>query len=216
MPEWYEISNAADIPSPTLLLYPARIEQNLQRMISMAGGVSRLRPHVKTHKLPQIIAMKRAAGIDKFKVSTIAEAEMTAAAGGEDILLAYQPIGPNVERLVELMRRFPKTHFSTLVDDPRNLERIGKVATSHNVVIPLYLDLNVGMTAAASSRATQPQPCTAPSATRQGCRQPACMLMTVICAMGTLPHWRRSPSRPLRRYGRCATSCAARVIRCQG
>ncbi|MEO6626862.1 MAG: alanine racemase, partial [Burkholderiaceae bacterium] len=98
MTEWYEISNAADIPSPTLLLYPSRIEQNLQRMISMAGGVSRLRPHVKTHKLPQIIAMKRAAGIHKFKVSTIAEAEMTAASGGEDILLAYQPIGPNVER----------------------------------------------------------------------------------------------------------------------
>ena len=145
MAEWYEISNADDIPSPTLLLYPSRIEQNLQRMISMAGDVSRLRPHVKTHKLPQIIAMKRAAGIHKFKVSTIAEAEMTAAAGGEDILLAYQPIGPNVERLVELMRRFPKTHFSTLVDDPRNLERIGKVAISHNVVIPLYLDLNVGM-----------------------------------------------------------------------
>ena len=145
MAEWYEISNAADIPSPTLLLYPSRIEQNLQRMISMAGGVGRLRPHVKTHKLPQIIAMKRAVGIHKFKVSTIAEAEMTAAAGGEDILLAYQPIGPNVARLVELMRRFPQTRFSTLVDDPANLERIGSVARAHSVQIPLYLDLNVGM-----------------------------------------------------------------------
>lgn len=145
MAEWYEISNANDIPSPTLLLYPARIEQNLQRMITMAGGADRLRPHVKTHKLPQVIAMKRAAGIHKFKVSTIAEAEMTAAADGEDILLAYQPVGPNAGRLVELMRRFPKTRFSTIVDDPHNLERIAALARSHNVVIPLYLDLNVGM-----------------------------------------------------------------------
>ena len=34
MAEWYEISNADEIPSPTLLLYPSRIEQNLQRMIT--------------------------------------------------------------------------------------------------------------------------------------------------------------------------------------
>mgnify|MGYP002131825554 CR=1 FL=1 len=37
------------------------IQANLQRMITMAGDVSRLRPHVKTHKLPQIIALKNAA-----------------------------------------------------------------------------------------------------------------------------------------------------------
>ena len=80
MADWYRISNVDEIPSPTILLYPERIEHNLQRMITMAGGAERLRPHVKTHKLPQIIAMKRAAGIHKFKVSTIAEAEMTATA----------------------------------------------------------------------------------------------------------------------------------------
>ncbi len=145
MSNWYAISNAGAISSPTVLLYPERIEQNLRRMITMAGDVSRLRPHVKTHKLPQVIAMKRAAGIHKFKVSTIAEAEMTAAAGGEDILLAYQPVGPNTQRLVSLMRLFPQTRFSTLVDDAHNLAAIGRVAVAQKVVIRLYLDLNVGM-----------------------------------------------------------------------
>ncbi len=143
--DWYSISNAAAIPTPTVLVYPDRVEQNLQRMIAMAGGVERLRPHVKTHKLPQIIALKRRAGIHKFKVSTIAEAEMTAAAGGEDILLAHQPVGPNVLRLVALMRRFPDTRFSTLVDDPANLATISRVAVAESVTIALYLDLNVGM-----------------------------------------------------------------------
>lgn len=145
MSDWYSISNAAAIPTPTVLVYPDRVEQNLKRMIAMAGGVDRLRPHVKTHKLPQIIALKRKAGIHKFKVSTIAEAEMTAAAGGEDILLAHQPVGPNVLRLVALMRRFPNTQFSTLVDDPDNLAAISRVAVAENVTITLYLDLNVGM-----------------------------------------------------------------------
>lgn len=143
--DWYSISNADAIPTPTVLVYPDRVEQNLKRMVAMAGDVSRLRPHVKTHKLPQIIALKRKAGIHKFKVSTIAEAEMTAAAGGEDILLAHQPVGPNVMRLVTLMRRFPNTRFSTLVDDPANLAEISRVAVAENVTITLYLDMNVGM-----------------------------------------------------------------------
>jgi len=142
---WYTLSNADAIASPALLVYPDRIARNLQRMVAMAGDVSRLRPHVKTHKLPQVIALKRAAGIHKFKVSTIAEAEMTAAAGGEDILLAYQPVGPNVQRLVALMRRFPATRFATLVDDTANLARISAIATAEQVTIALYIDLNVGM-----------------------------------------------------------------------
>ncbi len=143
--DWFAIANADSIASPALLLYPDRIEKNLQRMIAMAGGVDRLRPHVKTHKLPQVVALKRAAGIRRFKASTIAEVEMTAAAGGEDILLAYQPVGTNIERLAELMKRYPQTRFATLVDDARNLAAIGQVAAARGAVFELYVDLNVGM-----------------------------------------------------------------------
>jgi D-serine deaminase-like pyridoxal phosphate-dependent protein len=142
---WYAISNADAIASPAVLVYPDRIARNLQRMVDMAGDVRRLRPHVKTHKLAQVIALKRAAGIHKFKVSTIAEAEMTATAGGEDILLAYQPVGPSVQRLITLMRQFPGTLFSTLVDDPANLAAMANSAVAAGVAIPLYIDLNVGM-----------------------------------------------------------------------
>ena len=44
MTPWYEISNASSIASPTVLLYPERIQHNLQRMIELAGDVKRLRP----------------------------------------------------------------------------------------------------------------------------------------------------------------------------
>ncbi|MCY2985230.1 MAG: D-TA family PLP-dependent enzyme [Planctomycetota bacterium] len=145
MNSWYSIDNPDDVPSPTLLVYPDRIEENLRRMIHLAGDVSRLRPHVKTHKMPQIIAMKRELGIDKFKTSTIAESEMTASAGGKDILMAYQPVGPNIRRFIELIRRFPETHFSALVDNLESLSDIAKCAQSHGVVACLYVDLNVGM-----------------------------------------------------------------------
>ena len=145
MADWYTITNAAAIPSPALLVYPDRIQANLQRMIAMAGDAERLRPHVKTHKLPQIIQMKLAAGIHKFKASTIAEVEMTLSAGGRDILLAYQPVGPSVRRLATLMRRFRDATLTSLVDDARNLAVISRTAVAENIVMPLYVDINVGM-----------------------------------------------------------------------
>ncbi len=145
MNHWYSIDNEDSVPSPALLVYPDRIQENLLRMIRLAGDVSRLRPHVKTHKMPQIIAMKRAVGIDKFKTSTIAEAEMTAAAGGRNVLLAYPLVGPNIARFVELMKRFPNTQFSALVDNPVTLLKIANYATSQNQIVNLYVDLNVGM-----------------------------------------------------------------------
>lgn len=142
---WYRISNEAAVCSPAVLLYPERIRENLRRMIALVGDPARLRPHVKTHKLPQIIQMKRELGIQRFKTATIAEAEMTAAAGGTDVVVACQPVGPNIPRLIELIRRFPATQFAALIDDPDNLQHISHAAQAAGVVVPLYVDLDVGM-----------------------------------------------------------------------
>jgi D-threonine aldolase len=145
MTPWYAISNADAVASPTVLVYPDRVARNLQRMIELAGDAKRLRPHVKTHKLAQIVALKRSAGIDKFKVSTIAEAEMTAQAGGRDILLAHQPSGPNIARLVALMQAYPQVAWSTLTDDAGNLAAIAAAVQAAGLELTVYLDLNVGM-----------------------------------------------------------------------
>jgi D-serine deaminase-like pyridoxal phosphate-dependent protein len=143
---WYAVANADDIASPTVLIHTDRVEHNLRRMIELVGGdVARLRPHVKTHKLAPIVAMKLALGIRKFKVSTIAEAEMTAQAGGPDILLAHQPSGPGIARLMALMKAFPQVRWSTLVDDADNLRAIAAAAQAAGVSLTLFVDLNVGM-----------------------------------------------------------------------
>src|SRR5438309_882794 len=104
---WHEISNVAEIDSPALLIYPDRVEENVRRMIAITGGPERLRPHVKTHKLTEIVQMQMAMGIAKFKCATIAEAEMVAGCGAPDVLLAYQPVGPKVQRFVQLIKKFP-------------------------------------------------------------------------------------------------------------
>lgn len=142
---WYFVSNADTIPSPALLVYPDRVEENIRRMIRIAGGVERLRPHMKTNKLPEVIRMQMDQGVSKFKCATIAEAEMAAACLAPDILLAYQPVGPNVDRLIQLVKRFPTTRFSALVDDEGTIRRLSAAAAAAGVTLDLFLDLDCGM-----------------------------------------------------------------------
>ena len=142
---WFQIANADTVPSPALLLYPDRIAENIRRMVALAGSPARLRPHVKTHKLPQIIALKRAAGITRFKCATIAECEMTAVAGGEDVLLSYSLLGPNVARWLALQQKFPQTKFAATADDRAAVQAVATAARAAGATVELLLDLNVGM-----------------------------------------------------------------------
>ncbi len=142
---WYEIENADEVPSPALAFYPDRIEENIRRMVRIAGDAGRLRPHVKTHKTGEIVKLQLEYGIRRFKCSTIAEAEMTAAAGAPDVLLAMQPVGPAVERFFALQRTFPDTFFSAIVDSEDVIRAIGKVAVETGTNACLWLDVNSGM-----------------------------------------------------------------------
>src|SRR3954467_9552950 len=142
---WFKLANEAEIPSPALLVYVERAEENIRRMIAIAGGTERLRPHVKTHKMPALIERKLRAGIRKFKCATIAEAEMTARSGAPDVLLAMQPVGPNIGRLVNLIRTFPKTKFSTIVDDSGIALQLSDAATAAKIEIDVFVDLDTGM-----------------------------------------------------------------------
>ena len=143
--DWFRIENEAEIPSPSLLLYRERAEENIRRMLAIAGGPERLRPHVKTHKLAPLVRAQLALGITKFKCATIAEAEMTAAAGAPDVLFAFPPLGPNVARLLELQRQCPVTSFSTIADSEESIRALGEAAHGANITLPVLLDLDCGM-----------------------------------------------------------------------
>jgi D-serine deaminase-like pyridoxal phosphate-dependent protein len=145
---WPEIKNLESIASPGLLVDPDRVAANIQTMIAMVGGadcVGRLRPHVKTHKMPEVVRLQVAAGIQKFKAATIAEADMVAAAGGQDVLLAYQLVGPNIARFANLIQRYPNTLFSTLVDDVGVVETIAEQIGDSQRPVCLFIDVDCGM-----------------------------------------------------------------------
>lgn len=142
---WPPIKNIESVPSPGLLVDADLVQQNIASMIATVGGQSaRLRPHVKTHKMPDVIRLKVAAGIDKFKAATIAEAEMVAGAGGRDVLLAYQVVGPNIGRLADLIARYPDTSFAALVDDVTVAETLSeKIGTPQPLRV--FIDVDCGM-----------------------------------------------------------------------
>ena len=104
----YAFEGQQDLASPQLVYYPALIRQNIQKMIAIAGGADRLWPHIKTHKMAQVVQMQLEAGIDRFKCATIAEAEMAAQAGAKRITLAYPLVGPNIRRFAALQQAFPQ------------------------------------------------------------------------------------------------------------
>jgi D-threonine aldolase len=142
---WYAIQNAAEIASPALVVYVDRVRENLRRMVAMAGGVERLRPHVKTHKMAEVVRLQIDAGIAKFKCATIAEAEMLARAGAPDVLLAYPVVGPNIARLAQLSAAFPSTKFSALADDVQTIRALSRQFASSPRPIEVLVDLDVGM-----------------------------------------------------------------------
>jgi D-threonine aldolase len=143
--EWYKVNNIDEVDSPALLIYKDRVRQNIETLIKTIDDVSRLRPHVKTHKSAEVTQLMLQASISKLKCATIAEAEMLANAGAPDILLAYQPVGPKAKRLLELVEDFPKTKFSCLIDNLGTASYLSRIFLSNNASIDVYIDLNVGM-----------------------------------------------------------------------
>ncbi len=142
---WYVLNDPGQVASPCLLVYPDRIEKNIDLMIHMIGDVQRLRPHIKTHKTAEIVQMQLAKGIQKFKCATIAEAELLGMCSAPDVLLAMQPVGANISRFIQLVKSFPLTRFSTLVDNEETFHDLSVAARENECNFGLFIDLNTGM-----------------------------------------------------------------------
>jgi D-serine deaminase-like pyridoxal phosphate-dependent protein len=84
-------------------------------------------------------------GINKFKCATISEAEIVARCGATDILLAMQPVGPNIERFFRLKQAFPVADFSCIVDSEQIIMKLSEMACQYNIDTHIWLDINTGM-----------------------------------------------------------------------
>ena len=57
--DWYKINNIEKVDSPSLIVYPTRVKENIDRLIRMEGSADLLRPHVKTNKIAEVYRESR-------------------------------------------------------------------------------------------------------------------------------------------------------------
>ncbi|QSW87175.1 D-TA family PLP-dependent enzyme [Flavobacterium endoglycinae] len=143
---WWKINPDTLIDTPFLAVYEDRIRFNIERVIgAVKGDTTKLRPHIKTHKMGEILELFKIYNIKKVKCATIAEAELAALYDIPDILLAYQPVGIKAERWVSLLQKYPESLFAAIVDNLDSAKALDKLAQENNLILNVYLDLNTGM-----------------------------------------------------------------------
>lgn len=140
----YSFQGQEAIPSPQLVCYREIIRQNIRDMIKIAGDPNRLWPHVKTHKMIEVVRLQMEAGITSFKCATIAEAQMCGMAGAKRVALAYPLLGPNVERYFALVKAYPETKYYAIEDSTEMTEQLSQAAAREGITISLLMDVDLG------------------------------------------------------------------------
>src|SRR4029453_2248 len=107
-PEMWEASmHIFELDTPALLIDLDIMERNLRHVAAYTAAHGlRLRPHTKTHKVPDIGKLHLASGAVGLTVAKVSEAEVMLAANPPDLLIAYPVVGrQKVERLVRIARK---------------------------------------------------------------------------------------------------------------
>ncbi|MFK0074522.1 D-TA family PLP-dependent enzyme [Arthrobacter woluwensis] len=130
-----------EIETPAILIERDILHRNIERMASRVRerGLT-LRPHVKTHKIPQIAALQLEAGAVGLTVATIGEAEVFADHGATDLFIAY-PLwlsAAKAERLRALSKRARIAFGTDSVEAVREAGRLfGPAAADFGVLVEI-------------------------------------------------------------------------------
>jgi D-serine deaminase-like pyridoxal phosphate-dependent protein len=133
-----------DLPTPFLYVDLDRMSSNIGAMAAAARELGvRLRPHAKTHKVPEIARIQIAAGATGITVAKVSEAEVFAEGGVDDIFVAYQIVAPaQIARLVRLARRIT---LRCAVDGREGAERLSLAARDAAVELAVLLEIDLGI-----------------------------------------------------------------------
>jgi D-serine deaminase-like pyridoxal phosphate-dependent protein len=132
------------IPTPALLVDLDALVRNIERMSSdMAKARTNVRPHGKTHKTPAIAHLQMEAGAVGLCCATVGEAEVMAAAGIKNILIANEMVTEvAIRRTVNLARH---TSVMVPVDNTKNVRDLSAAARQYSSRLDVLVDIDVGM-----------------------------------------------------------------------
>jgi D-serine deaminase-like pyridoxal phosphate-dependent protein len=135
-------SRASD--TPELVVDLTVVRRNIDRHATAAAhaGVA-LRPHIKTHKLPEIARMQIDRGAVGIQVAKLGEAEVMINAGMTDVLIGYPIVGTSkIARLVALAEQ---TTITVSLDGLDVAAPIAAAAVDRGVTIALMVELDTGL-----------------------------------------------------------------------
>jgi D-serine deaminase-like pyridoxal phosphate-dependent protein len=132
-----------DLDTPALLIDAERMEKNLAEMAGYCRAHNlHLRPHVKTHKIPELARMQLESGAHGITVAKVSEAEVMADAGLDDILVAYPIVSPaKAERVAALARG---CLISVALDSRESAECLSAACSAAGVAIGVLVELDAG------------------------------------------------------------------------
>ena len=134
-----------DLDTPATLIDLDRLEKNIGEWQAHTDkcGV-KFRPHIKTHKIPEIARMQIAAGARGIVSAKVSEAEPFATAGIEDICIAYPVVGEmKWQRLAELAKRIRS--LTVNCDSEEAARGLSKAAAKTGVTINIQIDIDSGL-----------------------------------------------------------------------
>jgi D-serine deaminase-like pyridoxal phosphate-dependent protein len=137
-------SPKTELDTPALWVELDQLEQNIAALAHACrqAGVN-WRPHTKGIKTPAIAHKLLAAGAIGVTCAKLAEAEVMAAAGIRDILVANQVVGAQkTARLVNLLRH---ADVKVAVDNADVVCALGEAATAKGVTAGVLIEVNAGM-----------------------------------------------------------------------
>ncbi len=127
------------ITTPTLVLDETKTRTNIQRMAEKARVSNvRFRPHFKTHQSIFVGEMFRAEGVSAITCSSLSMAAYFAAAGWEDILVAFSV---NLREMETINTLANKVSLGLLVEDAQVVQRLGQDLTAP---VDVWVKIDVG------------------------------------------------------------------------
>lgn len=133
-----------EIDTPAVLVEAETLDRNLRKMAGYCKALNlALRPHTKTHKIPEIARLQIKYGSPGITVAKLGEAEVMADAGLIDITVVYPLWGESKwKRLAELAKR---VRIAVTMDSLAIAEGISRAAKTAGVEVGIRLEFDTGL-----------------------------------------------------------------------
>jgi len=138
------MTDFSDLDTPAVLIDIDRVTQNLERAQDYADAHGlKLRPHIKTHKLPRFAQQAMDLGAIGITVQKLGEAEVFADAGITEIFLPYNIIGP--AKLARLKALHDRVNITVTADSAETVEGLSRTFAESAKPLTVLVECDTGM-----------------------------------------------------------------------